>query len=140
MAAFVYSNRVCSDKISQLKTKLTLLISLLLFAANSLALEVGELTLLSKLGEPLSAQVNFSHQPRLSAEEFIVEQAPVAIYQKMGVDTDALYIDLNFKVDPGGFISIRTQDPVKEPFLSFVVKFQWPNGELYREYNLLIDP
>ena len=134
------ATNIRSGNTSKLKITLAFLFISIGFVAKGIALEVGELTLLSKLGEPLSAQVNFSHQPRLSPGELIVKQAPVAIYRQMGVDTDALYTDLEFKVDPGGFISIRTQDPIKEPFLNFVVKFQWPSGELYREYNLLIDP
>ena len=40
----------------------------------------------------------------------------------------------------GYYISITSQDVIKEPVLSFSLELNWSKGHLIREYSLLIDP
>src|SRR5699024_1357713 len=37
-------------------------------------------------------------------------------------------------------IRVSSKQPVKEPYLNFLVEVIWPNGRLLREYTLLLDP
>ena len=36
--------------------------------------------------------------------------------------------------------SVTTDQPVREPYLNFLVEFLWPTGRLMREYTVLLDP
>ncbi|QJX01578.1 hypothetical protein HML84_01975 [Alcanivorax sp. IO_7] len=52
---------------------------------------------------------------------------------------------LNFEVtlDPSGGtgqLHITSEQPVREPYLDFLVEFLWPTGRLMREYTVLLDP
>lgn len=40
----------------------------------------------------------------------------------------------------GYYISITSQDVIKEPVLSFSLDLNWSKGRLIRDYSLLIDP
>jgi pilus assembly protein FimV len=126
-------------KLSLLKPFLILAV-MLLPASQSFALEVGDLKLYSKLGRPLSAQIQLSNNQQLNAQQLIVKQAPLSTYKKMGIDASALPRDLIINVDNSGLVSIKTRNPINEPYLHFILVFQWPNGEINREYKLLIDP
>ena len=39
-----------------------------------------------------------------------------------------------------GVLHIRSRQPVREPYLNFLVEFLWPTGRLMREYTVLLDP
>jgi Tfp pilus assembly protein FimV len=112
----------------------------LLGHSYSLALEVGELSLLSSLGRPLSAQLQLDHYQSLNNQQLLVSQAPPEVYQQMGVERTTLLRELIITVEPAGVVSIRSRKAINEPYLHFILKFQWPEGELYREYRVLIDP
>lgn len=38
------------------------------------------------------------------------------------------------------YLLITTKQPIKEPFMDFLLELEWPNGQLLREYTLLLDP
>ena len=112
----------------------------IILSSRVFSLELGDITLLSKLGEPLLAKVNFSHHQSLNEQEIIIRQAPVAVYQQMDVDKGALYQELRFTLTAEGEITITTYKPLKEPYLNFILQLRWPQGEIYREFSVLIDP
>jgi pilus assembly protein FimV len=113
--------------------------SLLVFTGKLAALGVSGITVHSKLGAPLSATIQLSHIEELSDAEIIVRNAPEELYKKLGVERKYFYQGLQFNLD-GKNIVITTRDSIKEPFLNFVLQFRWPEGELVREYKILIDP
>ncbi|MGD8926234.1 MAG: FimV/HubP family polar landmark protein, partial [Thioalkalispiraceae bacterium] len=38
------------------------------------------------------------------------------------------------------FITLRTQESIREPFLNFLLEMNWKNGRMLREYTVLLDP
>ncbi|ARN76147.1 FimV family protein [Oceanicoccus sagamiensis] len=112
----------------------------LCFASSANSLEVGDLTVESSLGDPFAASFNIKHQQDLSEQELIIRQAPIEIYQQMGVDTAMLYQDLRFSLGEDGQVKITGKAPIKEPFLNFVVQVVWAEGEMVREFTVLLDP
>ncbi len=117
----------------------TLLITLL-YAASAVSLEVGELSIDSALGEPFKANFSVQHPQPLNDQELIIRQAPLEIYQQMGVDSAMLYQDLRFTLMDNGQVQVKSRAPIKEPFLNFVVQFLWSEGEMVREFTVLLDP
>jgi pilus assembly protein FimV len=112
----------------------------LLTSANSHALGVGDIQLESSLGSPLLARVSLSNVQALNKAEIHIKQASLETYEKLGVDRSALYRTLLFDVDDNNVVTISSKEPIKEPYLHFVIQFRWPQGELYREVKLLLDP
>ncbi|WP_101760397.1 FimV family protein [Oceanicoccus sp. KOV_DT_Chl] len=118
----------------------TLLLSSLLLALTTHALELGEISIKSNLGEPLNAQLPIRKHEDFGPAELLINQAPADIYNQMGVDRSALYQELRFDVNELGLLTISSPQPIKEPYLNFILQFRWADGELYREFNLLLDP
>ena len=42
--------------------------------------------------------------------------------------------------DSGSYLKITSIDAIKEPVLSFQLDLNWNNGQLVRDYTLLLDP
>lgn len=104
------------------------------------ALEVGELRLLSHLGEPLSAELQLANHDSFNQQNLIIKFASAEIYQKMEVDVPRFYHNVKFKLEADGLVKITTSDVIKEPYLNFVLQFRWPKGKIYREFSVLLDP
>ena len=117
-----------------------LFVLLLINGACARALGVGDITLSSRLGEPLRAQVTLTGAGDLTSDQVIVRIAPQSVYDQLGVERDSDVLSLKFHVGEDHKVSITTAHPIKEPYLNFVMEVVWPQGQVFREYKLLIDP
>ncbi len=122
-----------------------LLISLLLFLPGQLlSLGLGEIEVDSALNQPLNAQIGLISARADELEEMRVELAPANVFDRVGVPRPYFLTQLKFTPVslPGGGTAIRvtSKDPVREPFLTFLVEVTWPKGRLLREYTVLLDP
>lgn len=116
-----------------------LLISLFL-SPKLFALGISDMTLLSKLGDPLTAQLQLTNTEDLSDAQILIRQATEPMYKKLGVESSSAYYPLNFSLKQDRTVVITTREPIKEPYLNFILEFRWPEGKLYKEFKLLIDP
>jgi pilus assembly protein FimV len=108
------------------------------------ALGLGEIRVDSALNEPLSAQIDIVGATR---DELIALTAKVAnreIFQRYGADRPAFLSSATFKVglDAHGrpVLNVRSAEAFTDPLINFLVDLRWGNGELIREYSLLLDP
>ncbi|GAA5121293.1 FimV/HubP family polar landmark protein [Alloalcanivorax gelatiniphagus] len=109
----------------------------------SAALGVGEYRLNSYLNEPLDMTVELQDLGDLSREQILVELASQEQFDAAGVERGYFLNDLNFQVTldgKRGELHITSDQPVREPYLDFLVEFLWPTGRLMREYTILLDP
>src|SRR5699024_234132 len=37
-------------------------------------------------------------------------------------------------------VNVSSREPLREPYLNFLLELTWPNGRLMREYAVLVDP
>jgi pilus assembly protein FimV len=117
----------------------------LLFNCSTLfALSAGDIQLNSWLGEPLKAELLLSKTGDLTTEQIKVRLAPREIYQRYQVAQNGFQQRLTFALSADNNdtvnVSISTEDPIKEPYQHFVLQILWPEGELYKEFKILIDP
>lgn len=107
------------------------------------ALGLGEIKLHSALNQPLDAEIQLLHVRDLTEREIVVGLASPTDYERAGVDRVYFLSDIKFDVDlnapEGPVVKVRSSDPVREPFLDFIVTAEWPSGKLLREYTLLVD-
>lgn len=107
------------------------------------ALGLGEITLHSALNQPLEADIELLEIADLSADDLKVRLAPAEVFSRSGVERFYFLNDLRFTPllrDGSGIIRVRSNQPVREPYLNFIVEVARPNGRLLREYTLLLDP
>lgn len=107
------------------------------------AIGVGEIHLQSFLGAPLQAEIPLNHLDELSADQLKIQLGSQADYGAMGVDYS--YLHSQFKIEPivkngRGYVRISTREPITEPYLNFVLNLRWPQGQLVREFTVLLDP
>lgn len=108
------------------------------------ALGLGEIHVDSALNEPLAAEIDIVGA---TAEELAGLTATVAsrdTFLKFGADRPSFLATATFKVahDARGrpVLSIRSTDSFTEPLVNLVVDLRWHNGEVIRQYSLLLDP
>ncbi|MDX5372809.1 MAG: hypothetical protein LPK18_10275 [Pseudomonadaceae bacterium] len=108
------------------------------------ALGVGDYTLNSYLNQPLEMEVELFDAGDLTPEEVLANLGSEGDFQNAGVERVFFLNELNFEVslrpDGNGTLRITSVQPVREPFLNFIVEIMWPTGRLLREYTVLLDP
>jgi len=118
-------------------------LSLLIITQASWALGLGEITVNSKLGEPFKASVTLSDDSNLSPEQIKAVNAPMEIYNQMQIDNSFIYQSFKLAItNNNGALSldISTKDPIREPYLDFVIQVKWPGGQVNKEFKVFIDP
>jgi len=106
-------------------------------------LGLGEIEVDSALNQPLNAQINLISARADELDEIRVELAPVSVFDRVGIPRPYFLTQLKFtpvSLPGGAVIRVTSKDPVREPFLTFLVEITWPKGRLLREYTVLLDP
>ncbi|MBX9754760.1 MAG: peptidoglycan-binding protein LysM [Pseudomonadaceae bacterium] len=125
------------------KLLLTLASSSALYSGLVPALGLGAISLHSALNEPLEADIQLLEVGDLSADEVRVRLASEADFLRSGVERIFFLNDLRFTPLFKGsqsIIRVTSSKPIREPYLNFVIELARPNGQLLREYTVLIDP
>ncbi|MDI9245502.1 FimV/HubP family polar landmark protein [Marinobacter sp. CHS3-4] len=108
------------------------------------ALGLGEIELQSYLNEPLDADIELRKSAGVAPGEVFVNLAPDSAYERVGINRSYFLTKLNFQVTtaPDGnlVVNVSSREPLREPYLNFLVEVTWPNGRLMREYAVLVDP
>ena len=118
------------------KCALLLFVLGLLGPGIAAALGLGELTLKSYLNEPLDAEVQLLEIGDLDPTQIKVRLATREDFSRAGVERAYFLTSLQFEVvadgSDGAKLLITSSDPVREPFLDFIVEARWPTGRLLR--------
>jgi len=129
-----------------MKRKLTTVAAALavVFPMSAVALGLGDIHLHSSLNEPLKADIELLSVKPGEVADIKVALAGSADFDRAGVDRAFWLSQLRFKVVEQGAgkatIKITTFQPVREPFMNFLIELDWAKGRLLREYTLLLDP
>ncbi len=125
------------------KTTLILMLAFALPGAAQ-ALGLGEIHVDSAFNEPLAAEIDIVGA---TAEDLAGITASIAdreTFLRFGVDRPAFLSTAAFKItrDSKGqpVLTIRSTDAVSEPLVDMLIDLRWHNGELIRQYTLLLDP
>ena len=117
------------------------------FASLSLSVQsagLGKLTVISGLGEPLSAEIDLVSATPDELSSLTASIAPFEAYAIQGIERtsihNAIKIDVISKPDGGAMLKLTTHQPVEDPFLDMLIQVDWATGRLLREYTVLLDP
>ncbi len=117
---------------------------MLMLPGLGLAVGMSDIDLESKLNQPFKAEVNILELGNVPLGDLKVKLAPKNAFAQINLDRPTYLKEFKFKVQKNAngqpVIKITTQDPLTHPVVSFLVSLSWPNGQLYREYTVFLDP
>ncbi|MDC8011738.1 FimV/HubP family polar landmark protein [Tahibacter soli] len=122
--------------------KLSLAVALALAGSDALALGLGMIQVRSGLNEPLNAEIPVTGGPDETAS-LSVALAAAADFERVGLSRSRVQVPLEFTVAAGArgaVIKVTSKEPVRDPFLDFLIEVNWAKGKLLREYTVLLDP
>lgn len=126
------------------KLALSLAVAGVLGMPNAHALGLGEINIKSALNEPLNAEIRLMQLNDLSPLQIQPKMANADDFSLAGLNRSGIINNIRFQVyaspDGTGVIRLTSNDPVREPFLNFLLEVNWPSGRLVREYTVLLDP
>ncbi|MEO6065674.1 MAG: FimV/HubP family polar landmark protein, partial [Lysobacterales bacterium] len=124
-------------------SRLTLGVLCALGCGQAAAMGLGPIEVRSGLNQPLLADIPILSEGE-NVDELRAQLANPEDLRRVGIDTSALSVPLDFEVveDSRGrpIIRVTSTEPVREPYLSFLVEANWGKGRLLREYSVLLDP
>ncbi|TYC62650.1 hypothetical protein FMN52_02515 [Marinobacter sp. BW6] len=108
------------------------------------ALGLGEIELQSYLNEPLDAEIVLPQSRGVNPADVFVNIASEQSYERVGLDRNQFLSKLRFQVVTGNdgrlIVNVSSREPLREPYLNFLLELTWPSGRLMREYAVLVDP
>jgi len=114
-----------------------------IFSSWASAVGLGEIKLNSALNEPFDAEIKLLNLGDLNEQEILAGLASAQEFERAGVDREFILTGLNFSLDlhasGGPVIRVKSTNPVREPYLDFLIEVQWASGRLLREYTVLLD-
>ena len=124
--------------------KLALAVAMAMASSRVYALGLGEIDLHSALNEPLDADVRLLSAKPGELDSAVVRLAPSAQFAQAGIERPDILSNLKFTIvrgkDGTAMVHVTSTQPIREPFLDFIVQLRWQAGLLLREYTLLLDP
>lgn len=114
-----------------------------LLASKAWALGLGDIRLNSALNEPLSAEIELLSATPEELSNLRINLASVDTFERYGIDRPLYLSRLQFRVTREGgrdVVRVTSEEPITEPFVTFLVEAVWSRGRLLREYTVLLDP
>ena len=129
---------------ARLTLRLLFTVTLIAMPMAVQALGLGRLTVNSGLDEPFSGQIDLISPTAQELKTLKAALASRADFDIAGVERNVILFDITYTVrqHPNGqyYLKLATHNPVREPFLHFLIQVDWSGGHLIREYSALLDP
>lgn len=126
------------------KSVLASAFSLILLPNAAGALGLGGIRTQSALNEPFSGQIDLLDVMPDEMDTIRVLLASQEEFRKVGATRPHFLTRLKFQpqVSSNGqaLIRVTSSEPVREPFLDFLIEVNWPKGRLVKEFTVLLDP
>ncbi|MEJ2528896.1 MAG: FimV/HubP family polar landmark protein, partial [Gammaproteobacteria bacterium] len=126
------------------KLSLMLVLTLGLAPLAVQALGLGDIQLQSALNQKFDAEIRLMSVDKGQIDDIKVKMASDKAFERSGVDRTFLLTSLHFnpEINKDGepVIKVTSKEPIREPFLNFLIEVNWPKGRLVREYTVLLDP
>ena len=121
-----------------------LLASALTLSVPVSALGLGKLTVLSGLGQPLSAQIELTAAQKDELDSLRARIADTSVYRDNNVQFPGVLSRARVSLEQGAnntpYLRVTTVQPVNDPFLDMIIEISWATGRVIRDYTFLLDP
>lgn len=123
---------------------ISLAVALALGSSAASALGLGGITVTSDLNQPLRAEIPVITNRAGEAEGLRAKLAAAEEFTRVGLSISSVAVPITFDVAQNArgetVIQVSSDQPVREPFLTFLVEVNWANGRILREYSVLLNP
>ena len=114
------------------------------FIFSTQALQLGKISINSKQEQPLNADIEVILTKADDVTELVPSIASKEDFESQGIERLPVHanIDANFVKNSEGkiYLKLKSNKPVKDPFLDLLIQIDSPKGRNYREYTVLLDP
>lgn len=114
----------------------------LLLPLSAFALGLGDISSQSRLDQQLDARIPITASAQ-EMDSLEVRLAPDEAFDRANLDKPPVLNHLHFDLvnaDGQAYIHVTSDKAIHEPFLRFLVQASWPQGQVIREYTVLLDP
>lgn len=111
-------------------------------ATQVFALGLGTVTVESALNQPLRVRIEILQLGDTRLQDVSVQMASLADFQRFNIDRIGFLSNVRFSIassPDGNFVTLTTNQVVREPYLSFILDTRWPGGRLLSEHTILLD-
>ncbi len=119
-------------------------VAALLIPGLASALGLGKLDLFSSLNEPFDARIQLLSASVDELDSMKAGLASPQAFERAGLVYGFGLEQLKFEVreteEGPDYIRVYSSQPIREPFLNFLLEVNWSQGRLFREYTVLLDP
>ncbi|WP_200374714.1 FimV/HubP family polar landmark protein [Thiocystis violacea] len=119
-------------------------ITLVLAGTDVAALGLGGLRTQSALNQPFYAEIDLRDVKPDELDSIKISMASGEAFSRAGIERYYYLTRLRFSPDvsPQGapIIRVSSQEPIREPYMDFLVEVVWPTGRLVKGYTVLLDP
>ena len=106
------------------------------------SLGLGAISLSSHLNEPLRAEIVLLEAGEIAVRDLQIDLASSEEFSRVGLRRDPYLSEIEFTIESDGRgkrVLLRSETPLREPYLQLVVEARWPEGRMLKEYTVLID-
>ena len=110
---------------------------------NIAGLDLGEVSASTFINQPFKGVIPFLSTSYEDTKNLKLNLAPQRIYEQAGVIMHPVLNSLNFQIikqDNKPVILISSKQPVQLSFLNIIFEVQGPEGVIYQDYTILLDP
>ncbi len=126
------------------KLSLAVAVATALSPVGAWALGLGEIRPNSALNQRFNAEIDLLSVSQEEVQDLRISLASDDAFEKAGIERLFLLSGLKFKpmmtATGKPIVQVTSEDPIREPFLNFLLEVNWPKGRLVREYTVLLDP
>jgi pilus assembly protein FimV len=126
------------------KLSLAVAVATALSPLGGFALGLGEIHSQSALNQKFKAEIDLLSVGQEEIQDLRVNLASDEAFDRAGIERLFLLTGLHFQpmysASGKPVIRVTSVDPIREPFLNFLLEVNWPKGRLVREFTVLLDP
>lgn len=109
---------------------------------GSLAAGLGQINVVSGLGQPLRAEIPLHATPQ-ELKSLTARLASSEAFRQASIPYSPAASSVRVSVDTSGqrpVLRLSSQRPVNDPFIELLIELNWSSGQLLRQYTFLLDP
>lgn len=132
-------------KVTKIKLTKKLIFSVFLWLLSStvFALGFGTVKVYSYLNDNLDAEIELLAADNLEVNDLKINLASNSDFELAGIQRESIlnFLQLNIhRINKTTYLRLTSTNPIKDPFLDFLLELTWKEGRLIRSYTIIIDP
>ena len=108
------------------------------------AQSLGRLALLSRLGEPLDAEIEITAVPAEARDSLSAQVVPIGVFERFGVTPSPPLEVMRAAVVRGAdgrpVVRLKSTVLLERPVVNMIIELAWSGGRMVRQYSFNVEP